>query len=851
MAGNLTFGMMLTVVDKATAPLRAVRSAFAGVSEAGKKLQALSQTLHDARENVQDFAQRGQAALQSIIAPSNDVSESLAKVQTVVTPLSGTMTDALGRIKGAATDWAATHRDSASSFVDTTYMMISAGLDEAKAVAATSTAMRVARATMGDATVAANLIGGAYNTMGDKTQDAASELARLGDVVTKTQQTFQFADMAQLAEGLKNATATALQTGVSFEQLNTVVGQLNSSQLQGAMAGTSLKAAMANMQRASTDVGFAMARTSTGGLDLIGTIGNIEKKYGSLAGMSPELVQSFRTAFGDEGWTAISLMIGKSQELTSNLQKVQQSAGAAAQATAIMESTRPAQAEIMSHQVDELKMTLADGLLPVLTQAMPVVSELIRELGGFAKAHPGLVAIVGTMALLMVGTASVVAPILSAVSAAVSLAGVAATAAGSIGTAATAAWAWTAALLANPITWIVAAVIAAVALIYIYWEPISGFFIKLWDQIKGAFAAAWDFVVGVWSQVTGWFKGLFGEVTGAFRESFVRGLWKLFTLLSPLAWVVKAFAAIAPYLAGLWSRIVSGVWSGLKAAGSAVVSVFSAVWTSIKDAFGAGLLQGLARLFQLFSPVGWIMAAFGAVSEYLTGLSLSELGSRILQSLLDGLVSVGSGILGFVSSLASTVLGAIASVGQTLWSGISADLSRVWGVLSSFSLAAAGAKIIGSLVDGIRSAAAGPVEAVRGVVQKVRNLLPFSPAKEGPLRDLHRVRLVETLASAVRPDPLVRAMRGAAGAAMAAMTVAPTLATPAMAPIPSYVSSASSRTETRESLQMNVTIQLGGADSSRSAVAELEAWIRDPSNARMLARAVRAHAAREARTELT
>ena len=38
-------------------------------------------------------------------------------------------------------------------------------------------------------------------------------------------------------------------------------------------------------------------------------------------------------------------------------------------------------------------------------------------------------------------------------------------------------------------------------------------------------------------------------------------------------------------------------------------------------------------------------------------------------------------------------------------------------------------------------------------------MLPFRPAKEGPLRDIHRIRLVETIAESIKPTPLVNAMR--------------------------------------------------------------------------------------------
>ena len=69
-------------------------------------------------------------------------------------------------------------------------------------------------------------------------------------------------------------------------------------------------------------------------------------------------------------------------------------------------------------------------------------------------------------------------------------------------------WTWTAALLANPITWVVAAVAAAAVLIYKYWEPVSGFFIRLWDSVRVGAAAAWEWIKGVWNAAAEWFGSL-------------------------------------------------------------------------------------------------------------------------------------------------------------------------------------------------------------------------------------------------------------------------------------------------------------------------------------------------------
>ena len=88
----------------------------------------------------------------------------------------------------------------------------------------------------------------------------------------------------------------------------------------------------------------------------------------------------------------------------------------------------------------------------------------------------------------------------------------------------------------------------------------------------------------------------------------------------------------------------------------------------------------------------------------------------------------------------------------------------------------AGANIMTSIWEGIKSMASKPVQAVQDVVKKIREFLPFSPAKRGPLMDLHRVKIIETIAQSVKPAPLVKAMQVTTAAAMLAVT--PVIAKP-------------------------------------------------------------------------
>jgi TP901 family phage tail tape measure protein len=201
-------------------------------------------------------------------------------------------------------------------------------------------------------------------------------------------------------------------------------------------------------------------------------------------------------------------------------------------------------------------------------------------------------------------------------------------------------------VLANPIILIIAAIIAAVVLIYVYWDDIAKFFVGLWDRIKKSFFQAWEWIKGLFVKFLEWFKGW--------------GKW----VLLPLA----PFIAIPLLIVQNWDKIAA---------------FFANLWEVVKGAF---------------------MKAW----DWYSGLYIK-----------------------FYD---------------------------------------AGKKIITMLWNGIKSMASKPVEAIKDVVKKMRDYLPFSPAKEGPFKDLHKVKIVETIAAAIKPMPAVQAMAGVAKAAYKAFT---------------------------------------------------------------------------------
>ena len=62
------------------------------------------------------------------------------------------------------------------------------------------------------------------------------------------------------------------------------------------------------------------------------------------------------------------------------------------------------------------------------------------------------------------------------------------------------------------------------------------------------------------------------------------------------------------------------------------------------------------------------------------------------------------------------------------------------------------------LAEGIMSGLAKVKNCIVKVAQVIRDHLPHSPAKTGPLKDLNKVKIVETIASTIKPMPLKNAM---------------------------------------------------------------------------------------------
>ena len=216
----------------------------------------------------------------------------------------------------------------------------------------------------------------------------------------------------------------------------------------------------------------------------------------------------------------------------------------------------------------------------------------------------------------------------------------------------------------------------------------------------------------------------------------------LLPILLPIAAAI-ALAALAIWY--YWEPITTffaGVWEGLKLGSGET----SAAFERLGSAMGR-LREELGPLGNALSPVADLLRElFGGRSDTdLTeqGKSFGAYLSEELTTAIDKITAVIDGIatlVGWIRQLVdwfNQVRDAVAGFNEAISpENVFAQLGRLNDYLSQFSLYDAGRALFQTFIDGITAPGDMLKEAVEGKLKDIRNLLPSSDAREGPLADI-------------------------------------------------------------------------------------------------------------------
>lgn len=176
---------------------------------------------------------------------------------------------------------------------------------------------------------------------------------------------------------------------------------------------------------------------------------------------------------------------------------------------------------------------------------------------------------------------------------------------------------------------------------------------------------------------------------------------------NPIALVVIAIAALVAGIIYAYTHF-KGFRDFVKAAGRDIATAFTFLWHAADVAFHA-VVHAVAVAFD------WIKGHWSLILAILTGPV--GLAVRFIvqhwQQIYTGAVNMVHSVVTWFRNLPHMILTAVGNLGNLLFT--------------------AGKNIIQGLISGITSMAGSVGHAIGGIVSDIRNFLPFSPAKKGPL----------------------------------------------------------------------------------------------------------------------
>lgn len=232
----------------------------------------------------------------------------------------------------------------------------------------------------------------------------------------------------------------------------------------------------------------------------------------------------------------------------------------------------------------------------------------------------------------------------------------------------------------------------------------------------------------------------------------------------------------------------------------------------------AKIAIGLLAIAGAAAGLGTVGIALGVIGS---GLKVIKMGAAITKvwTAAQWLLNAAMDANPIVLTIAAVVaLGVAVYEIYEHWSAISAFFKGVWGKITKIFTEAydwmktAGLNMMKNLAAGILAGIEYPFKAIWHVAEKVgRIVIGHSPPPEGPLHDLNKVRIVETIAETLKPATALTAMRrtAAAMALAAPMAFAPMLAAPAAAAV--LTGSANGARGAAITIQVRQEIRIDGA----------------------------------------
>lgn len=568
---SASLAFILSLQDKVTAPLGKVKMGFAELSDQSEKhIKTIGLGLGGLTAGV--------VAIRESMEPALEVNRALGDVRSL-----GVAEGALSALNAKSLEFAVNYGENAKDFVASAYLIEGAikGLAGNQLATFTNTSNLLAKATKTDAETMGEYVGTLYNLQKSQA-DAMGKGAwveKLGGQTALAVQLFRTSGAA-MKDAFKEAGAIATTSGVDLAEQMAVIGTLSST-MEGGDAGGRYKAFFENIGAASEKLGMKFTDQQGKVLPMMAILDKLQGKFGDLTSASAGA--KLMEAFGGEGAQVIGALAKDTDRLRNGIEqlgKVRGLENAEQMARAMVDPWQQ-----WASLVEVMRVVFGQVLIPVLSPFMAKMVDIGKTLVRWSQLFPNITRVIGITALSIMGIVAAMSAltmvvgiarmtwlgmltvwklfqlmglrtvamfilqklaILAYVVVIHTLSAVLAVIRAAMLLWQGAIWLVNAALLANPVVWIVVgivALVAAIAAAVYYWDEwttalmntaafqaVAETFQKLSDWFNsmggwsGMAKAAWDSIVGIFTKAVNGVIELLNSIPGVNIEARFGGM---------------------------------------------------------------------------------------------------------------------------------------------------------------------------------------------------------------------------------------------------------------------------------------------------------------------------------------
>lgn len=585
----------------------------------------------------------------------------------------------------------------------------------------------------------------------------ASKSAYVADVLTKTF-TNSNTTLIGLGETMKYVAPAAASVGWTLEEMAAAAAKLGDVGIDASMAGTSLRAAVTRLASPTGKAkqilkDFNIKTTDAKGrmLPLADILEQMRDKFKNLS--EAERAAAVQTVFGTEAMSAMLALMQDPEGLKQFTNDLKAAGGTAQEIAEKQMDNLHGVVEELGGAFEEVQISLGNALIPTLRALATGLTNVINWFNSLPDGVKSTIAtflalssvllIVGGAVLLFIGfIPNMVAgfkalkTVLGGVKLAVSAVGK--------------SFIW---LFTNPIGWLIlgiAALVAAIVLIWKNWDTVKEWTIKTWNVIKAALSVAWEWIKDVFQKFLDWVTNTWETAWGAIKDFFV-GIWEgiketfitvwnyIWDFLSTILAIIYALLATAWELIvalaeWIWSYIgdyIIGIWEGIKSAAetiwNAIAGFFTTIFTAIKDFFVetwesiSSFLKQIWEEIEAVATVVWEAVStffenqLDRVKNFFVNIWTSI--KAFLFPIWNSIKSVATSVFNALKNTLTNIWNNVKSVVINVWNGIKGTLTSIWNSIKNV------ASTVWNAITGVISNALNNVsERVSSATSFIKNM---------------------------------------------------------------------------------------------------------------------------------